>query len=99
MRINEERELKQSLVGFSLLKRFSPKTSFSPSLVRSAWNFSPGTEQVGGLAGAMTPPRSFIFFYTKNTVDQQILSIKSSVYFLINLIVPRNPSILASSLL
>jgi hypothetical protein len=40
MRLNEERELKQSLVGFSLLKRFSPKTSFSPSLVRGAWNFS-----------------------------------------------------------
>jgi hypothetical protein len=40
MRLNEERELKQSLVGFSLLKRFSPKTCFSPSLVRGAWNFS-----------------------------------------------------------
>jgi hypothetical protein len=40
MRINEERELKQSLVGFSLLKHFSPKTSFSPSLVRGAWNFN-----------------------------------------------------------
>jgi uncharacterized protein YybS (DUF2232 family) len=40
MRLNEERELKQSLVGFPLLKRFSPKTNFSPSLVTGAWNFS-----------------------------------------------------------
>jgi hypothetical protein len=40
MRLNEERELKQNLVEFSLLKRFSPKTNFSSSLVRGAWNFS-----------------------------------------------------------
>jgi hypothetical protein len=35
-----KRELKQSLVEFSLLKRFSPKTSFNPSLVRGAWNLA-----------------------------------------------------------
>jgi hypothetical protein len=35
-----KRELKQSLEGFSLKKSFSLKTSFNPSLVRGAWNFS-----------------------------------------------------------
>jgi hypothetical protein len=40
MKLNEERELKQSLVGFPLLKHFSHKTSFSPSLIMGAWNFS-----------------------------------------------------------
>jgi hypothetical protein len=40
MRLNEEKELEQSSVGFPLLKNFSLRTSFSPSLVRGAWSLA-----------------------------------------------------------